>query len=107
MSTQPSWKSTAPASPSSTTLAEGISASSPSDLPLETNAFFSPDLVSQTDWDYVRKMQEADAPIPFDPNDPDETPYDPNDAEAVNRFWDEGERLGLITRGLILPPDTK
>jgi uncharacterized protein (DUF4415 family) len=53
-------------------------------------------LVSQTDWAHVRRMQKADAPIPHDPED---GPYDPNDDAAVEAFWGEGKRLGLITRG--------
>jgi hypothetical protein len=56
--------------------------------------------VSQTDWDHVRRMQEIEAPIPYDPNDPDDGPYDPNDDAAVEAYWDEGIRLGLVTIGI-------
>jgi len=47
---------------------------------------------SRTDWEYVRRMQETDAPIPYDPED---GPYDPNDEAAVNAYWD----AAIITRG--------
>jgi hypothetical protein len=40
-------------------------------------------------------MQKADAPIPYDPED---GPYDPNDASAVEAYWAEGKRLGLVRR---------
>ena len=42
---------------------------------------------SQTDWERVRKDIAEDAPIPYDPNDPDDGPYDPNDDEAVDAFF--------------------
>jgi hypothetical protein len=44
---------------------------------------------SLTDWERVRKNIEDDAPIPYDPNDPDDGPYDPNDDEAVEAFFKE------------------
>jgi hypothetical protein len=40
-----------------------------------------------SDWDWVRKQIAEDAPIPYDPNDPDDGPYDPNDDEAVEAFF--------------------
>lgn len=40
--------------------------------------------VSRTDWDHVRRMQDSNAPIPYDPED---GPYDPNDDAAVDAFW--------------------
>jgi hypothetical protein len=48
---------------------------------------------SRTDWEWVRKQIEADAPVPYDPNDPDDGPYDPNDDEAVDRFLTEANRV--------------
>ena len=44
---------------------------------------------SLSDWEWVRKQIAADAPVPYDPNDPDDGPYDPNDDEAVDRFLTE------------------
>jgi hypothetical protein len=44
---------------------------------------------SRTDWEWVKKQIADDAPIPYDPNDPDDGPYDPNDDEAVDRFLTE------------------
>ncbi len=38
---------------------------------------------SRTDWDWVRKQQESNAPIPYDPED---GPYDPNDEEATEAW---------------------
>ena len=54
---------------------------------------------SLSDWDYVRRIQQADAPIPYDPNDDDEL-YDPNDDAAVEAFWLEAARDGRVTRGI-------
>jgi hypothetical protein len=48
---------------------------------------------SQSDWDWVRKQIAEDAPVPYDPNDPDDGPYDPNDDEAVDRFLTEENRI--------------
>lgn len=48
---------------------------------------------SQTDWEWVRKQIAEDAPIPYDPNDPDDGAYDPNDEEAVDRFLTEDKRI--------------
>ncbi len=48
---------------------------------------------SMTDWEWVRKQIAEDAPIPYDPNDPDDGPYDPNDDEAVDRFLTEANRV--------------
>jgi hypothetical protein len=38
------------------------------------------------DWDWVRKQIAADAPVPYDPNDP-------NDDDAVDRFLTEENRV--------------
>ena len=48
---------------------------------------------SQSDWDWVRKQIGEDAPVSYDPNDPDDGPYDPNDDEAVDRFLTEENRV--------------
>jgi hypothetical protein len=40
-----------------------------------------------SDWEWVRKQIAEDAPIPYDPNDPDDGPYDPNDDEAVEAYF--------------------
>jgi len=42
-----------------------------------------------SDWDWVRKQIAADAPVPYDPNDPDDGPYDPNDDAAVDAYFDK------------------
>lgn len=42
---------------------------------------------SMTDWERVKRDYDADAPIPYDPNDPDDGPYDPNDDEAVEAYF--------------------
>ncbi len=42
---------------------------------------------SMTDWERVKREYDSDAPIPYDPNDPDDGPYDPNDDEAVEAFF--------------------
>jgi len=42
---------------------------------------------SKTDLDRVKREYDSDAPIPYDPNDPDDGPYDPNDDEAVEAFF--------------------
>jgi hypothetical protein len=39
---------------------------------------------SRTDWDRVKRESDADAPIPYDPED---GPYDPNDDAAVEAHW--------------------
>jgi hypothetical protein len=39
-----------------------------------------------SDWEWVRQQAAAEAPIPYDPNDPDDGPYDPNDDAAVEAF---------------------
>jgi hypothetical protein len=44
---------------------------------------------SRTDWEWVKKQIAEDAPIPYDPNDPDDGPYDPNDDAAVDAFFDK------------------
>ncbi len=56
-------------------------------------------IVSLSDWDYVRRMQAMDAPVPYDPDDDDEL-YDPNDGAAVRAFWMQGVREGRVTRGI-------
>jgi hypothetical protein len=48
---------------------------------------------SQSDWDWVRKHIAEDAPVHYDPNDPDDGPYDPNDDAAVDRFLTEENRV--------------
>jgi hypothetical protein len=48
---------------------------------------------SQSDWEWVKKQIAEDAPIPYDPNDPDDGPYDPNDDEAVDRFLTDENRV--------------
>jgi hypothetical protein len=44
---------------------------------------------SLTDWERVKKNIAEDAPIPYDPNDPDDGPYDPNDDAAVDAYFDK------------------
>jgi hypothetical protein len=46
-----------------------------------------------SDWERVKKNIAEDAPIPYDPNDPDDGPYDPNGVEAVDRFLTEANRV--------------
>ena len=46
-----------------------------------------------SDWNWVKKQIAADAPVPYDPNDPDDGPYDPNDDAAVDRFLTEANRV--------------
>jgi hypothetical protein len=46
-----------------------------------------------SDWDFVKKQIAEDAPIPYDPNDPDDGPYDPNDDKAVERFLTDANRV--------------
>ena len=46
-----------------------------------------------SDWDLVKKQIAEDAPIPYDPNDPDDGPYDPNDDKAVERFLSDANRV--------------
>ena len=48
---------------------------------------------SRTDWEWVKKQMAEDAPVPYDPSDPDDGPYDPNDDEAVDRFLTEKNRV--------------
>jgi hypothetical protein len=45
--------------------------------------------ISLTDWERVKRDIAEDAPIPYDPNDPDDGPYDPNDDEAVEAYFKE------------------
>ena len=42
---------------------------------------------SQTDWERVKREYDSEAPIPYDPNDPDDGPYDPNDDAAVEAYF--------------------
>jgi hypothetical protein len=42
---------------------------------------------SKTDWDRVKREYDSDAPIPYDPNNPDDGPYDPNDDAAVEAYF--------------------
>ncbi len=58
---------------------------------------------SKTDWEWVKKQIAADAPIPYDANDPDDGPYDPNDDEAVDRFLTEANRVYPATPSDNLP----
>jgi hypothetical protein len=44
---------------------------------------------SLSDWEWVKKQIAEDAPIPYDPSDPDDGPYDPNDDAAVDAFFDK------------------
>ena len=46
-----------------------------------------------SDWEWVKKQIVEDAPVPYNPNDPDDGPYDPNDDEAVDRFLTEANRV--------------
>lgn len=41
---------------------------------------------SRTDWERVKRDYDANAPIPYDPED---GPYDPNDDAAVDAYWDQ------------------
>jgi hypothetical protein len=53
---------------------------------------------SQSDWAWVKKQIEEDAPIPYDANDPDDGPYDPNDDEAVDRFLAEANLVHPVPK---------
>jgi hypothetical protein len=61
---------------------------------------------SKTDWERVRKSIAEDAPIPYDPNDPDDGPYDPNDDEAVDRFLNEANLVDPAPKA-VKPPISK
>ena len=37
-----------------------------------------------SNWEWVKKQIDADGPVPYDANDPDDGPYDPNDGAARN-----------------------
>jgi len=54
---------------------------------------------SQSDWERVRKQIADDAPIAYDPTDPDDGPYDPNDDEAVEN--------SLTNENRVYPPREK
>ena len=47
---------------------------------------------SETDWERVNRQYDANAPIPYDPED---GPYDPNDEEATKKWLSEA----IIVRG--------
>jgi hypothetical protein len=51
---------------------------------------------SQSDWNWVKKQIEDDAPVSYDASDPDEGPYDPNDDEAVERFLTDANRVPAL-----------
>jgi len=57
-------------------------------------------LESRTDWERVRREAAADAPIAYDPNDPDDGPYDPNDDEATRAYLDSCDTIfqGRVVR---------
>ena len=42
---------------------------------------------SRTDWERVQREYDAETPISYDPNDPDDGPYDPNDDAAVEAYF--------------------
>lgn len=46
-----------------------------------------------SDWGWIKMQIASDAPVPYDPNDPDDGPYDPNDDAAVDRYLTEANRL--------------
>ena len=46
-----------------------------------------------SDWEWVKKQIAADAPVPYDVNNPDDGPYDPNDDTAVDSFLTEANRI--------------
>ena len=46
-----------------------------------------PKAKSRTDWDRVKRESDANAPIPYDPED---GPYDPNNDAAVEAHWKAG-----------------
>lgn len=52
--------------------------------------------IDKTDWERIKRDDDANAPIAYDPDD---GPYDPNDDAAVEAYWKEGRHLGLVTRG--------
>ena len=73
-----------------------MSVSSRSAQPPEENVS---DMRSRSDWERVKGVIAADAPIPYDPNDPDDGPYNPNDEAAVDAFWNKAGAEGCIIRG--------
>jgi len=54
---------------------------------------------SKTDWDRVAREYDADTPIPYNANDPDDGPYDPNDDAAVEAYWEEAT---IIYQGKVI-----
>ncbi len=59
-------------------------------------------LESRTDWERVKREAAEDAPIAYDPNDPDDGPYDPNDDEATRAYLDSCDTIfqgKVIRRG--------
>ncbi len=60
------------------------------------------DVESKTDWERVAREYNSNAPIPYDPNDPDDGPYDPNDGAAVEAYWKDATIVSggrVIQRG--------
>jgi hypothetical protein len=49
-----------------------------------------------SDWKWVKEQIAADAPVPYDANDPDDGPYDPNDDAAVDRFLTDANRIHQV-----------
>lgn len=49
-----------------------------------------------SDWEWVKRQIAADAPVPYDANDPSDGPYDPNDDTAVDRFLIEANRVHAV-----------
>ncbi len=58
---------------------------------------------SQSDWEWVKKQIAEGAPVPYDPNDPDDGPYDPNDDAAVDRFLSEADLVHPLPKSAKLP----
>ena len=46
-----------------------------------------------SDWERIKREIAEDAPVAYDPNDPDDGPYDPNDDQAVDRFLTDANRI--------------
>jgi hypothetical protein len=62
------------------------------------------DQPSESDWDRVIQSIAEDAPIPYDPNDPDDGPYDPNDDAAVDAFVTEAEIWAGYPNQVLIKP---
>jgi uncharacterized protein (DUF4415 family) len=54
---------------------------------------------SKTDWERVQREAAENAPIAYDPNDPDDGPYDPNDDAAVDAYWNDAT---IIYQGKVI-----